>query len=379
MKINNVRENYRVTVAQIVLSMETGGMETVIANILRNIDRKLYRVIVVCINRIGEIGRELQAEDIKIIRRPLMPGKSSFVYPGTLIRTLKREGVDIVHTHSGCWHKALIAAKLSSVKGTIYTEHGRFAPDPLSRVIHDRVISSLTDYVVPVSPDLEEYMRNTLKIPSRKIHRIENGIDTAYFGPSPKGISILNELNISENCFVVGNIARLRPVKDHKTLLHSFGIALKSCPDMKLILVGDGPDKSNIERLIHELNLTEDVMLLGLRRDIQELLSVFDVFVLSSLSEGTSMTILEAMTAGKPVIATNVGGNSNLVIDGETGFLVKPGNPPELAEKLLLLQRDEAIRSNMGVKASERVKDKFEAQVMTRKYEALYSRLATIK
>ena len=174
-------------------------------------------------------------------------------------------------------------------------------------------------------------------INSIKIHKIENGIDTRYFSPIPKNKNLLNELKISENHFIIGNIARLAPVKDHVTLIKTFDIARKIYPNMRLVIVSDGPEKSNLEALINELNLSENVMLLGFRRDIREMFSIVDMFVLSSISEGTSITILEAMAAGKPVIATNVGGTPNLVEDGKTGFLVSPSELLLLGRKIIEL------------------------------------------
>lgn len=377
MEISNAngQEKKRVTVAHVVLSLEIGGMETVIANIARNIDNDLYRLVIICIKRIGSIGYDLIGEGVRVIRLPMMARKISFLYPGALIDTLRREGVDIIHTHSGCWHKAAIAGRLSGVKGIIYTEHGRSVPDSRTIVMLDKIISRFTDHIIPVSHDLEEYLKYKIKIDHRKIYKIENGIDTNYFEALPKNKSLMKELDIPEDCFVIGNIARLALIKDHKTLIQAFSLALKTCPNMKLIIVGDGAERENLEELIQKLKLVDNVMFLGFRRDIKELLSIFDVFALSSISEGTSITILEAMASGKPIIAANVGGNSNLIIDGETGFLVRPKMVDDFAEKIIFLNKKREVIRDMGVNGARFIKENFSAEKMTRRYEALYYKL----
>jgi len=367
-----LRKDKKVTIAQVVLSLEIGGMETVIANIARNIDQDVFRLIVICLKKIGSIGHELQEEGFKVIQIKRMAKKISFLYPKRLVDTLRHEKVDIVHSHSGCWHKAAIAGKYSRVKGIIYTEHGRLVPDNNSVIMLDRIVSRLTDYIVPVSLDLSEYLKEIVRLDHGKIHRIENGINTEYYSPNDKDKKLLKELKISEETFVIGNIARLAPVKDHFTLVKAFAIARKSHPNMRLLIVGDGPKRSKLEKLISEMNLSQEVMLLGFRRDIKELLSILDVFVLSSISEGTSITILEAMASGKPVIATNVGGNSRIVIDGKTGFLVPPKQPVLLARKISELIENPKIAKKMGLHGRKVVQTNFSVERMTKKYVSLY-------
>jgi len=362
----------KISIAQVVLSLEIGGMETVIANIARNIDQDVFRLIVICLKKIGSIGHELQEEGFKVIQIKRMAKKISFLYPKRLVDTLRHEKVDIVHSHSGCWHKAAIAGKYSRVKGIIYTEHGRLVPDNNSVIMLDRIVSRLTDYIVPVSLDLSEYLKEVVRLNHGKIHRIENGIDTSKFYPREKNKELMEELRISEDVFIIGNIARLAPVKDHVTLIKAFDIARKTYPNMRLVIVGDGPEKSNLEALINELNLSENVMLLGFRRDIREMFSIVDMFVLSSISEGTSITILEAMAAGKPVIATNVGGTPNLVEDGKTGFLVSPSEPVLLGRKIIELINNKEIAKQMGLKARKVVQTNFSVERMTKKYVSLY-------
>jgi sugar transferase (PEP-CTERM/EpsH1 system associated) len=362
-------------VAHVVLSLEIGGMETVIANMARNIDRDLYRLLIICVVTIGPIGYELRNKGIKVIELPQMPRIISFLYPKALIDILMAEKVDILHCHSGCWYKAAIAGRLARAKGIIYTEHGRHVPDSKVTIILDKIISKITDYVVPVSEDLSKYLKKVVKIEPRKIHEINNGIDTDYFSPREKGKRLLKELCIPDNTLIIGNIARLAPVKDHITLINAFALTEKHCHDMRLLIIGDGSERANLEKLINELNLSDKIALLGFRRDIKEILSLFDLFVLSSISEGTSITILEAMASGKPVIATDVGANSDIITESVSGFLVPAKNAKVMAEKIAFFYKNRSFGKGIGQKGRENVIRNFSVQEMTRKYEKLYHEL----
>lgn len=366
------QKNRKITVAHVVLSLEIGGMETVIANLSKNIDFDLYRLLIICVFTIGPIGYELRNKGIKVIELPKMPRIISFLYPKALITILRAEKVDVLHCHSGCWYKAAIAGKFAGVKGIIYTEHGRQMPGYKSTIFLDRAVSKITDYVVPVSLDLSKYLKKVVKIEPRKIHEINNGIDTDYFSPREKDKKLLKELCIPNNTLIVGNIARLAPVKDHIALIKAFALTEKHCPDMRLLIVGDGSERPNLEKLINELNLSDKIALLGFRRDIKELLAIFD---LSSISEGISITILEAMACGKPIIATDVGGNSEIITEGVSGFLVPAKDIKAMAEKITLLYDNRSMRESMGRRGREYVVRNFSVQEMTRKYEKLYREL----
>ena len=371
--------NDKITVVHVVLSLEIGGMESVIANIARNIDKDLFRLVVICVNKIGPLGRELQKEGIKVTLCKKMVSKISFLYPKALVRAIKNERADIIHSHSGCWHKAAIAGKYSKVKGIIYTEHGRLVPDCRTVIILDRIVSRITNIVVPVSIDLKNYLENVVKIQQNKLVLVENGIDTKVFLPKHKSEKLLKEFNIPKDSFVIGNIARLAPVKDHKTLLRAIKITKSTYPTIKLLIIGDGPESKNIQQIIKNLNLSDNVQLLGFRRDIRDFLSIMDIFVLSSISEGTSMTVLEAMAMARPIVATDVGGNSKLVTNNETGFLVPPKNPEALALKIIEILENKEMAKSMGLKGQQRICEHFNVKTMTTRYENLYLRLINRK
>ncbi len=362
-----------ITIAHVVLSLEIGGMESVIAQLATGVDSKRFRTVIICLQKKGAIGEELSRQGIKVILADKMTPKVSFLYPKVLIDLLKKEQVDIVHTHSGCWHKTAIAALLAGTKGVVYTEHGRFAPD-LKRIIYlDRVISKITSTIIPVSHDLFTYLKTVVKIPEQKLKLIENGIDTDFFSPAPPDKGLRKEINLEASDIVIGCIARLAAVKDHITLVDSFFKAKTSCPHLKMILVGDGPEQNNIEKKINKLGLSGDVILLGARRDIREILSVIDIFILSSISEGTSITLLEAMSVGKAVVATAVGGNNRLITDGVNGCLVPARSPDLMAERIIQLARSRNTCKQLGAKAREYIKREFSIRTTVDNYQTTYT------
>lgn len=363
------------TVAHVVPSMDIGGMETVIANLAGEIDRNRFRLVVLCLKHAGAIGLELREQGLPVRRiHPMVKGLS-FLYPGALVSALRKEGARIVHAHTGCWHKAAVAARISGAKGMVYTEHGRRVPDSRNLMRMDRMAARITDRVVPVSISLFEYMNSVVGIPSRKLRLIENGIDTLRFNTISKSLEITRELGLTSEHVVLGSVGRLSPVKDQQTLIRAFHQAHRNRSNLRLILVGDGEERAALERLVAELGLQESVRLLGSRRDVRAILSTFDVFVSASISEGTSMTLLEAMASGKPVVATDVGGNGNVVIPGRTGLLVEPGEPEKLASAVLYIAANQRLRNEMGRNARRVVQDRFDVARMAREYEHLYDEL----
>ncbi|MEK6560454.1 MAG: glycosyltransferase, partial [Nitrospirota bacterium] len=181
------------------------------------------------------------------------------------------------------------------------------------------------------------------------------------------------ELGIKENGLVVIHVANLKPVKGHRFLLHDFAEIIRQAPDMKLLLIGKDELNGSLHRLAAQLDIADNVLFLGTRQDVPDLLSAADICVLPSLSEGMSNAILEYMAAGKPVVATNVGGNPELIKNGFNGFLVAGENVEELKNALLALIKDGGKRQAMGANGFMRVKQEFSMEKMVRKYEELFN------
>lgn len=335
-----------------------------LAELVSNTDPAKFRIFILCINSLGPIAKELMERDIYVSRVARMTRGSSFFYPRPLINALKKLQPDIVHIHSGCWLKSAIAARLAGVKHIFYTEHGRTFPEKKMGLLLDIIASKLTDQVITVSKNLEDYMARYVLSKNIKLSTISNGIDVGRF-------YLYRNLN-KDRHLVIGIVARLSPVKNIETLLHAIKIVIAHCPDIVVNIVGDGPEKENLITLSAQLQIQDKVNFLGFRRDIPEIVSQFDIFVLCSLSEGTSITLLEAMAAGKPIVATNVGGTPVLVKDGEGGFLFVPGDVAMFAGHIMKLVTDHQLRVKMGEYNISRVAQYFSVKAMVHEYERLY-------
>jgi L-malate glycosyltransferase len=362
----------KIKVLHIVLSLEIGGLEQVVLNLVRNLDRKRFEPAVACLNERGALADELLKLGIKVIQVNPMSARFSFLFPMELVKIIKQEKVDIAHSHSGCWYKSVRAASLAKIQPTIHTEHGRLIPDSLQARWLDRFYTKYTTRVVAVSDSLRDYLIYQIKIPASKIEVIYNGVPDIKLAVSIDSIPLLEG---NGSIPIIGTIGRLAPVKDYSTLLLAMRQVVDEVRPAKLVIIGDGPERNRLEQLTEKLGITSNVNFLGARRDLANLYGNFTVFALSSISEGTSMSILEAMASGKPVVATAVGGNTSLVQEGKTGHLVPPKQPELLAKALLNLIRNKTIAQNMGNAGRERYLTYFTATQMARNYELLYERM----
>jgi glycosyltransferase involved in cell wall biosynthesis len=222
-----------------------------------------------------------------------------------------------------------------------------------------------------VSEELRGYMRAS-GLPRGRLGVIHNGIDP---GPSPEAAgraAARARLGLWSDAFIVGTVARLDPVKDLETLLRGFATARASHPDARLVVVGDGTERAALERIAASLGLGGSVLFLGERHDVREILPAFDVFVNTSVTEGVSITILEAMAAGLPVVATAVGGTPEVIVDGQQGILVPARSPEKIGQAILELARNPALRQRLGTAGRRRVQDRFTVDRMVAEYMEVY-------
>jgi len=234
-------------------------------------------------------------------------------------------------------------------------------------------VQKRSDKIITVSNSIKDVLIKKGGVKPNKITVIHNGIDLASMRCCLDLKQKLKQrLGIDNTAQVIGCVGTLRSVKGHKYLIQSAPLILKERPSTYFILVGDGPLRNDLERLAEKLKVREKIMFLGYRPDIPELMSIFDIFILPSLSEGLSNVLLEAMATSKPVVATNVGGNPEVVEEGKTGLLVPPRDPQKIAEAVISLLNDEDKRLRMGENGLRRVKEKFSISKMVREYEKIY-------
>lgn len=295
-----------------------------------------------------------------------------------LRQVIRQSNADIVHTRNWAAFDAVIAACLCPGVTVVHGEHGRDMTDPdgsiLRRNVCRRLFSPRIKKYIAVSADLEFWLSKKVRIPNNKIVLIPNGVDTERFRPHRDPL-LRKELGIAENAFVVGTIGRLDPVKNHAGLIRSFTELARTSRNVRLVIVGDGPEKVTLKALIRSLGVDSLVVIPGYRSDTERFYNIFDVFVLNSFAEGMSNTILEAMSSGLPVICTRLNSNTELVQDGVTGCLLPAGGERELAEALSMYKNSPELHDNAGLNAREVILKSFSVSRMLNQYMDLYMSL----
>ena len=361
-------------VAHVVHCLEIGGLENGIVNLV-NAPRAGQRHAVICMTH-GGANRANLRPDVEVFELHKALGHDVKTF-GRLIGLLRRLRPAIVHTRNWAAFDGVLAARLAGVPRVVHGEHGREISDPDGRNRRRnglrRLFSPLVNRFTTVSDDLRRWLIQDVGIAADKVVRLHNGVDTDRFAPGDRG-EVRAKLGIGAEQTVVGTVGRLDPVKDQASLLEAF--ARVAGPDAVLVIAGDGACRDALHAQAAALGLGDRVRFLGERRDVARVLQSFDLFVLPSLGEGISNTILEAMATGLPVVATRVGGNPELVDDGVTGQLVPRQAPEVLAKAIGEYLRDPARRKDHGARARARAIRLFSLSAMREAYADLYDRLA---
>jgi len=365
----------------VIYRLDTGGLQNGIVNLVNNMDTSKFENIICCLTQGGDFEKRLN-KNIKVSKMFKKPGNDYQLYI-KLIEYLKEIKPTIVHTRNWAGMDGIIAAKIAGVPIIVHGEHGFEITDLISqnkkrKFIRKLVLSTMVDKIVTVSKNLKNRLINEIKIKPEKIIHIPNGVDTNKFNIYRKEFT-RKKFGFKKEDFIIGIVARLDSIKNHKTLFFAFKEIVKNYPQVKLIIVGDGPLREELKEKSYQLGIKNKVIFMGERDNVPEILKTFDIFVLPSLNEGMSNTILEAMATGIPVIASNVGGNPELVIDGETGFLFPTNDVESLVQKIKTYILYPELEQKHGYNARKRVEEKFSLDQMVRRYEELYVELVERK
>jgi glycosyltransferase involved in cell wall biosynthesis len=352
----------------VVASLAVGGMEGVIFDLARLATRPRFNPRVLCLEEVGPWGERFERAGIAVEG---LGGQGR--HPGMkvllLARRLRALGPDVVHTHNVKAHlQGTLAARLAGISGVVHTKHGHVFPESALARWANRIAVSHCRRVVAVSADTARRAIEVEGLPPGKVEVIHNGVDLAAFAPLGEGpVSPARAIHV----------ARLSEEKDQATLLRAARLVADQRPEFHLEVVGDGPDRPELAALAAALSLDPHVSFLGARTDVPVLLRASGLFVLSSRSEGISLTLLEAMASGLPVVATDVGGNAEVVVHGETGVLVPAGDPARLAEAVAGLLSDPERAHRLGRAGRRRVERAFDLRGVVRRYEQLYEDVLT--
>ncbi|MGH9801268.1 MAG: glycosyltransferase [Blastocatellia bacterium] len=366
----------KIKILHVIDSLGIGGMERVVIDVANGLDPARFEQVVCCISRRGEAADQLR-DGVRCI--DLGKGdKADRLMPLKLARVIRRERPDIVHSQSWSGVDTALAKLLTPGVKLVHSEHGRNHPhwrrQPLMRRLARRGVYFMADAVFAISGEVREFYCGQTGFPAERMRVIPNGIDVRRIDDAD-GSGIREELGIGPDDFVFGTVARLDLTKDTITLARAFAaVALpRRDPKLKLLIVGDGDQQARLEEFVAMLDLNRAVIFTGLRRDVPRLLRAMDVFALSSVSEGMPLTVMEAMAARLPVVATAVGALPELIEEGKTGFLVPMRHAVAMSDKLEEFIANRQLAKSFGEEARRKVEREFTLDRMLKSYAGLYN------
>ncbi len=355
----------------VITSMNVGGAETLLVELIRRLDRRRFLPELCCMKLPGPLG-EMMAAEISV-HHGMLRRKTDVGVLWRLARLFKGRGIDAVVT-VGAGDKMFwgrLAAKLAGVPVVASALHSTGWPDRVQ--FANRLLAPLTDAFIAVAEPHARHLTVREGCTAAKVRVVPNGVDVDRFCPRPPDAELRRSLDLPDGAPVVGIIAALRPEKNHQLFLNAAVRVLKAVPSARFLIVGDGPQCEQLQALVRLLDISHAVHFLGTRSDVPELLGLIDVLALTSHMEANPVSILEAMAAGKPVLAMRVGSVDRAVLEGRTGHLVSPGDETELAARLVELLSQPARAAELGRAGREFVVQNASIERMVSGYEDLLS------
>ena len=373
----------RPLVVHVVYRFDTGGLENGIVNLVNHMPEGAYRHRIVALTEVTDFRLRIARADVETVALHKPPGHGVRVYP-QMYRLLRSWRPAIVHSRNLAALEMALPAWAAGVPVRIHGEHGRDVGDlDGSRVRFQRVRRAyrpFVDHWVALGNDLAGYLRQRVGVPAARIDCLYNGVDGMRFRPAASGRTRIAGCPFgAAGEWIVGTVGRMQPVKDQTLLARAFVLAIGRAPALRdvlrLVMVGEGPLRAASQPILDGAGLGGLAWLPGERADVSEVMKGLDCFVLPSLAEGISNTILEAMASGLPVIATDVGASADLVERGRSGELVAAGDADALATAIVRLAADRQAAAAMGAVGRRRVENRFSMQAMVDGYQGLYDRL----
>jgi len=379
MRNNNHSGNARPLVVHVIYRLAVGGLENGLVNLINHMSPDRARHIIVCITDFTDFASRIKQQDVEIIAMHKKPGKDLGFY-WRMWRLLRRLRPDIVHTRNLGAIDIAFAAWLAGVKFRLQGEHGRDTSDidgsNAKYLLYRRLLNPFVSHYIALSKDLRQWLEKVVGITSNKISQVYNGVDCGRFDQKIEMAADLRR-HKQQGQYIVGTVGRLQPEKNQALLVKAFAEMLRLLPEQRqralLVIVGDGPDRAMLQGLVKQLGIEAQVLMLGNRNDVPNVMAGFDLFVLSSLIEGVSNTILEAMCMGLPVVASDVGGNRELVVNGETGTLVPSNQVQAMAQALARYCGATLDGKAQGEKGKQRVLTQFTMAAMVENYLHVYA------
>jgi sugar transferase (PEP-CTERM/EpsH1 system associated) len=368
----------RPLIAHIMFRFDYGGLENGVVNVVNGLPEQSFRHVIIALTEASDFKQRLKRADVPVYTLNKKPGKDPSAY-FRLYSLLRKLRPTVVHTRNLATIEGALIARLAGVPLRIHGEHGWDVYDPDGsnkkyRALR-RLMNPAVHRFVTVSKEIEKWLVTSVGIPAGKVMRICNGVDTQRFQPpTHRKRDVLPAAIFSPGTIAVGSVTRFSEIKDPFNVVRAF-IEARRAPGgqvLRLAMAGDGPMYADALQLLRDAQMEGVAWLPGSRDDVPQILAELDVFVLGSLREGISNTVLESMASGLPVIATATGGNLELVQDGVNGHLVPPGDSAAMAQALLAYAVDPALRERHGRESRARAEREYSLRRMLSDYESLY-------
>jgi glycosyltransferase involved in cell wall biosynthesis len=364
----------RPQLAYVVNSLNPGGTEKLVVEMSRSFNRD-FRVQVYCLDEPGHWAGQLRQQGIPVHCVWRQPGLDLAV-AARLAGLFRAAGTRIVHAHQcTAWFYAALSRFMNAGPRLLLEEHGRFYPEadvPLRRLVNRLFIRPLTHRFVAVSADIGQRLVRYEGLDPRRIEVIYNGVMPQAAVDAAERLRLRAELGFGPDDVVIGTVGRFDPIKNLPLLIESLRRVATRDPRVRGLLVGDGPEFAAVSRLVREAGFGQRVVLTGFREDARALTQCMDLFVLASLSEGTSMALLEAMSAGIAVAVTRVGGNPEIVLENTTGWVVPSGDVDAMAAALEQAAASPEMRVRLARAGLERFQAQFTFDGMIDRYRDIY-------
>lgn len=376
----------RPLVLHLVHRFDTGGLENGLVNLVNHMPEQAYRHLVVALTEVTAFKQRVKRADVRFVSLHKPPGQGLWLYP-KFLQLLAKEQPAVLHTRNLGTLEFQLPAALARVPARVHGEHGRDIDDlDGSSKRHRwlrRAYQPFVHHYVALSADLKGYLQDAIGVPAARIAQIYNGVDSERFsvlGAPQRGLIEACPFKAT-GLWLLGTVGRMQAVKSQTLLAQAFVLALQQQPALRhrlrLVMVGDGPLLADVRAILENAGLTDLAWLAGERTDIPDMMRLLDCFVLPSLAEGVSNTLLEAMATGLPVIATGVGANAELVQHGVTGLIVPTNNADAMAAAILHMQQDPEAARAMGRLGREAAVSRFSMQAMASSYQRVYDQLLT--
>ena len=378
-----INERKRTVIAHVIYRLDIGGMENGLVNIVNHMPHQRYRHVVICLDRFTDFRRRIRTEGVEVIALNKRQGQDFGLYT-RLWKLFRQLQPDIVHTRNIGTLEASAVATLAGVRCRVHGEHGWDVAELGKRsrryLMLRRLCKPCIARYIAVSRDIARWLESRVGVCESRIEIIYNGVDTDLFYPR-EGCRQSRGDGIPTNAVVIGMVGRLEPVKDPLNLIRAFAELRALAPKLPLwlLVVGDGSLRKDCLEMLSKSDIESCALIRGFRDDIPDIMRSIDIFVLPSVSEGLSNTILEAMASGLPIVATDVGGNSELVVPHKTGQLVPAGNPSALARAMQTYAENALLRRYHGDLARAHVERNFSIGRMAEQYTSFYDKLLPVR